>query len=126
MKSYVKVSLILSLGMALAASSCQERMICPAYQSTFILDDSVREEKFSLFADSLPKPFDGVDKSRYGIIVKKSKNEKYRAMQTIAMKDILPPKQEPDSSLIPERSIEELNRMRDELNRPALEKEQAN
>ncbi len=41
-------------------------MICPAYQSAFILDDSVRLAKFSLFdIDSLPKGYVS-SKDKYG------------------------------------------------------------
>lgn len=101
-------------------ASCQERMVCPAYQSTYILNDSVRSQFFSRFErDSLPKRYAKVDKTAYGLIRKSRKSEKLREIRTVAMKDILPPKQEPDSSLSRVRSLEELNRMRDELEEPA-------
>ncbi len=100
--------------------SCQERMVCPAYQSTYILDDSVRSVFFSRFeSDSTPKRYARVHKTDYGIIKKKKNKEKHRQMRTVAMKNILPPKQKPDSTLTRVRSLEELNRVKDELNEPS-------
>lgn len=103
-------------------SSCQERMVCPAYQSTYILDDSVRSTFFSRFeADSTPKRYAKVDRTQFGLIKKDKKSDKLRKMRTIAMKDILPPKEEPDTALTRNRSVEELNRMNDEMEQPPSE-----
>lgn len=100
----------------LVLASCQERMVCPAYQSTYILDDSVRSMFFSRFEnEDTPKRYGKVRKTNYGLVKKKNKSEKLRAMRTVAMKDILPPRQEPDSMLSRTRSLEELNRVKDEL-----------
>jgi len=53
---------------AFAFTSCQDK-ICPAYQSYFVLDQRERDKMFSLFdTDSLPKAYDGVNKSNYGVI----------------------------------------------------------
>ena len=99
--------------------SCQERMVCPAYQSTYILDDSVRSGFFSRFeTDSTPKRYAKVQKDHFGIIKKKKKREKLRDLRTVAMRDILPPKQEPDSALNRARTLEELNRVKEELEEP--------
>ena len=99
--------------------ACQERMVCPAYQSTYILDDSVRAVFFSRFeSDSMPKRFGKVAKTKYGIIRRKKERDKLREIRTVAMKNVLPPKQEPDSSLTRIRSLEELNRVKDELEEP--------
>ena len=101
-------------------ASCQERMVCPAYQSTYILDDSVRSIFFSRFEnDSLPKRFAKVERTDYGLIRKSRKSDKLREIRTVAMKNILPPKQEPDSALTPSRSLEDLNQMKKELEEPA-------
>lgn len=103
-------------------ASCQERMVCPAYQSTYIFDDSVRSMFFSRFdVDSTPKRYGRVERNQFGLIKKDKKRDKLREMRTIAMKDVLPPKQEPDSLLTRNRSVEELNRMREELEQPATE-----
>ncbi len=49
-------------------SSCSEKMICPAYQSVFILDDNYRERYFSPFemvaGDTLPKGRHDIQKRR--------------------------------------------------------------
>lgn len=103
-------------------ASCQERMVCPAYQSTYILDDSVRSMFFSRFeVDSTPKRYAKVDRTQFGLIKKNKKSDKLRDMRTIAMKDVVPPKEEPDTTLTRTRSLEELNRMRNELGQPATE-----
>lgn len=117
---YRQLALVLLLFVfALLAASCQERMVCPAYQSTYILDDSVRSYFFSRFeGDSLPKRYASVEKSDWGLVKKKSKSARLREIRTVAMKNVLPPKQEPDSTLIRERSLEELNRIRDEVEEP--------
>jgi hypothetical protein len=74
------------------ASGCQERMICPAYQSTFIFDEEVRYQLFTRFeADSMPKQYAGVDKNLFGLIKKQPKKKKERQMATVAMRNILPP-----------------------------------
>lgn len=100
----------------LVLASCQERMVCPAYQSTYILDDSVRSMFFSRFeSEDMPKRYGKVHKTGYGLVKKKSKSGKLREMRTVAMKDILPPRQEPDSMLSRTRSLEELNRVKDEI-----------
>jgi hypothetical protein len=102
--------------LVLGLASCQERMICPAYQSTYILDDSVRSMFFSRFEDeTMPKRYGKVRKTNSGLIKKKSKSTKLRNMRTVAMKDVLPPRQEPDSNLTRSRSLEELNRVKDEI-----------
>lgn len=98
-------------------------MVCPAYQSTYILDDSVRSYFFSRFeTDSLPKRYGRVEKSDWGLAKRKSKSEKLREIRTVAMQNVLPPKQQADSSLMPERSLEELNRMREEVEAPVSNK----
>ena len=100
--------------------ACQERMVCPAYQSTYILDDSVRAVFFSRFeSDSMPKRYGKVEKSRYGIIKRKREREKLREIRTVAMKNVVPPKQEPDTALTRVRTLEELNRVKEELEEPA-------
>lgn len=50
------------------AFSCKDKVICPAFQSTYILNDSIRRAKFSLFGtDSLPKHQVASRRNKYGI-----------------------------------------------------------
>jgi len=77
----------------LMLSACHRGMICPAFQSSFILDDSVRTEHFSLFkADTsfTPKQFI-TDKSRYGIIDEISYSKRYNDIKTVQMVTVFPP-----------------------------------
>ena len=68
---YIVYTVIIAIG--LAASSCKDRVICPAFQSTYILNDSIRMAKYSLFGeDSLPKFQVASRRNKYGI------SEKYR------------------------------------------------
>lgn len=72
-------------------SACHRGMICPAFQSSFILDDSVRLVTFSLFGpDSLPKTF-LVDKGKYGIIEPYTLPQKYNAIKSVQMVTIFDP-----------------------------------
>lgn len=74
-------------------------MICPAFQSSFILDDSVRSVTFSLFGpDSLPKNF-VVDKGKFGVIEPATYVKKYNAIRSIQMVTVFPPG-EPESDSI--------------------------
>ena len=78
----------------LTLSACNRGMICPAFQSSFILDDSVRLAEFSLFegdtAAFAPKEFI-TDKSRYGIMADISYPKKYNTIKTIEMVTVFPP-----------------------------------
>ena len=75
-------------------------MICPAFQSSFILDDSVRQVMFSPFnPDSIPKPVNGhlVDKKQWGIVVTMSNAEKESSFRTVDMETVFPPETPNDS-----------------------------
>lgn len=99
---------------ATSMQSCQERMICPAYQSTFILDDEARYKLFTKFEeDSLPKEYAGVRKSQFGLIEPKSRKKREREMAIVAMKNVLPVK--PTDSLT--TSATDITPMKRELNR---------
>ncbi|EMR00728.1 hypothetical protein [Cesiribacter andamanensis] len=83
--------LFLLLTLLAVFSACQERMICPAYQSTFIFDEEVRYQLFTKFeADSMPKQYAGVDKNLFGLIKKQPRKKKERQMAIVAMRNILP------------------------------------
>lgn len=95
-------------------------MVCPAYQSMYIFDDSVRSHFFSRFGeDSLPKHYGRVIISDNGIVEMKKRSAKLREMRTVAMEDVLMPPSEVDSALVKERSLDELNRMKEEVGQPA-------
>jgi len=70
-------------------------MICPAYQSAFILDDSVRLAQFSLFgSDSLPKGFitskDKHGNRNIGIIDDLHVAQREKELKTIEMVTVFP------------------------------------
>lgn len=76
-------------------------MICPAFQSAFIYNDSTRERLFAYFThDSLPAIEPYATKNKYGIIEKVSKNKRYNQLQTVEMRRIYPPKDTYRDSLL--------------------------
>jgi len=69
-------------------------MICPAFQSTYILEEEASNQLFSLFGeDSLPKSKILIKKNRYGMIVKVRYKKRLDDMRTVRMKTIHPPEQ---------------------------------
>jgi hypothetical protein len=86
--------------------SCSQKMICPAYQSTYILDEEKRKLLFSLFdTDSIPKHDGYVSKNKYGLIEHKKYRSRLRELNTVKMENVLPPKQEYDSLALAETEI---------------------
>ena len=77
--------------------ACTQRMICPAYQSSFIHDKETLRKKFSYFEnDSIPRIFSAsTSKNRYLVATSESYRKKMRSLQTVEMKPIYP--QIPDS-----------------------------
>jgi hypothetical protein len=72
----------------LALASCADRVVCPAYQSTFIHDKETLRRKFSYFEnDSVPKVYTA-SKTKYLIAVPESYRKRYRKMQTVDMKPV--------------------------------------
>ena len=77
-------------------AACQQKMICPAYHSYFILDVEETRKTFSLFgADSLPKDTWKVDKEKYGIAKSKPYNKKLNELRTISMTSVYLPLEDP-------------------------------
>ncbi len=75
--------------------ACTQRMVCPAYQSSFIYDKEAVRQKFSYFKeDSTPKVYTA-SKGKYLIAVPESYRKKYRKMQTVEMTPVYPV--QPDS-----------------------------
>ncbi len=85
-----KTSIYILLAFCLYAFfACQQRMICPAYTSSFILDNQARQKQFSLFgADSLPRDVWEVDKKKVGIADEPSYQKKLTEMRTIPMESV--------------------------------------
>lgn len=75
--------------LVLAACNTQ-RMVCPAYQSSFIYDKEAVRQKFSYFKpDSTPKIYTA-SKNKYLVAVPESYRKKYRKMQTVEMNPVYP------------------------------------
>lgn len=75
---------------ALLASSCTQKMICPAYQSSFIYDKETLRKKFSYFKeDSTPKILTA-SKTKYLVAVPESYRKKMRGLKTVEMKPVYP------------------------------------
>lgn len=67
-----------------------QRMVCPAYQSSFIYDKEAVRKKFSYFKeDSTPKIYTA-SKGKYLIAVPESYRKKYKRMQTVEMNPVYP------------------------------------
>src|SRR4051812_48365761 len=83
------LTLIVGL-IALLATSCTQKLICPAYQSSFIYDKEALRKKFSYFKeDSTPKILTA-SKTRYLIAVPESYRKKMRGLKTVEMKPVYP------------------------------------
>ena len=77
-------------GLLFILSACTQRLICPAYQSSFIYDKEALRQKFSYFReDSTPKILTA-SKNKYLIAVPESYRKTYRKMKTIEMKPVYP------------------------------------
>lgn len=84
-------------------------MICPAFQSTYVLEENSRTKLFSLFGeDSLPKSKVIIKKNRYGMIVKVRYRERLNDFRTVKMKSIYPPPQI-DSVVVDEDAFVNVN-----------------
>ena len=84
--------LLISVGLMLLLGACTQRMICPAYQSSFIHDKETLRKKFSYFEnDSIPKVFTAsTKKNQYLVATSESYRKKMRSLQTVEMKVIYP------------------------------------
>lgn len=94
--STIKYIIIISF----VASACSRGVICPAFQSSFILNDSIRDVTFSMFGpDSLPKTY-LTAKNNFGIIEQQTRREKNNEIKTIEMVTIYDPMPAADSTLV--------------------------
>lgn len=88
-------ALLLCVGLIILLASCTQKLICPAYQSSFIYDKETLRKKFSYFKeDSTPKIYTA-SKSKYLIAVPESYRKKMRGLKSVEMKPVYPIK--PDS-----------------------------
>ena len=76
-------------------SSCYRKTTCPAFQSKYILDEDVLNQKYSLFdGDSNPKKGIGdVKKNKNGIHANRSYQVKYNEIKTVDMVTVYPDNQ---------------------------------
>ncbi len=88
MRSLVVVGIIC---VVIAASACQPKFTCPAYQSAFLLDPEVQRQTFSNFGeDSLPSVSYVVYKTGHLTIKPVKKKKKEKGMYTIPMVTVFP------------------------------------
>ena len=81
----------LALIALIALGSCTQKMICPAYQSSFIYDKDALRKKFSYFKeDSTPKLMYTASKDRYLVAVPETYRKKNRSLQTVEMAPVFP------------------------------------
>lgn len=82
---------VLWLAVVVLSGSCTQKMICPAYQSSFIYDKESLRKKFSYFKeDSTPKNLYTASKSKYLVAVPESYRKKTRSLQTVEMTPVFP------------------------------------
>jgi hypothetical protein len=87
---------ILLLGVFLQVFACQQKMICPAYHSYFILDIEETRNQFTLFgADSLPIEKWDDQRQKVGIAEEVAYNKKIKDIRTISMESIYLPLEDP-------------------------------
>ncbi|MCV9388971.1 hypothetical protein [Reichenbachiella ulvae] len=68
--------------------ACKDNVVCPAFQSTYILDDSLRMARYSLFLnDTTPKMPVASRRSKYGINKKSSLFKKNYDLMTAPKKN---------------------------------------
>jgi len=84
----------IALALVLGLTACNDKLICPAYQSYYVFDNNEREQMFSLFGeDSLPKMDGDVVKNRKGLVHQPlilpfiRKNEE---LKTVPMETVMP------------------------------------
>ena len=81
--------------------ACKDNVVCPAFQSTYILDDSIRLAKYSYFAnDSTPKFASASRRTKYGVNKQTSLFRKNYELMTAPKKNVLAPIPEDTSELI--------------------------
>ena len=87
---------VIFIAVTLINTSCKDNVICPAFQSTYILNDSIRRANFSLFGpDSLPKYMVASRRNKFGINKQTSLFRKNYELKTAPKVNVLgPPKKD--------------------------------
>ena len=87
----IRASILLLAIVVVVLGSCTQKMICPAYQSSFIYDKESLRKKFSYFKeDSTPKLQYTASKNKYLVAVPESYRKKTRSLQTVEMRPVYP------------------------------------
>lgn len=87
--------------LCLVFCACKDNVVCPAFQSTYILNDSMRLAKYSYFAnDSTPKFASVSKRTKYGINKQMSLFRKNYELMTAPKENVLAPVPEDTSELI--------------------------
>lgn len=85
-----RVLALLVSTLVLLGTACTQKLICPAYQSSFIYDKEALRKKFSYFKeDSTPKILTA-SKTKYLVAVPESYRKKMRGLKTVEMKRVYP------------------------------------
>src|SRR5690606_26769219 len=93
--------LIVVVIFSVCLGSCQSRMICPAFQSSFIYNDEKRETLFAYFGeDSLPLLQGHTNKNNFGIIEDIARRKRRDNFRTVRMERIYPEKDVENDSLM--------------------------
>lgn len=82
---------LLSVVCLFSIAACNtQRMVCPAYQSSFIYDKEATRQRFSYFKeDSTPKIYTA-SKNKYLVAVPESYKKRLRKLQTVEMTPVYP------------------------------------
>jgi hypothetical protein len=84
--------------------SCKKKMVCPAYQSQFILDKQTADVRFSGFqiveSDTVPHEVKPHDKFKYGLMPRLSERKKWKQVRTVEMKLLFAEKADTSASII--------------------------
>ncbi len=84
----------IALAIMLGLSACNDKLICPAFQSYYVFDDDQREQMFSLFGeDSLPKMDGDVVKNQNGLVKQPRLfpyQRKKQELNTVPMETVMP------------------------------------
>ena len=94
MIKFVQVSTVFTLViLVMWLTGCKDKVICPAFQSTYILDDSLRYLHFSLFDTNMqPKMTASLSKkNRYGVMKRDPMFIKNYKLKTSPMENVLTP-----------------------------------
>ncbi|UXP32862.1 hypothetical protein N6H18_02685 [Reichenbachiella agarivorans] len=83
--------------MCVVFCSCKDNVVCPAFQSTYILNDSMRMARYSMFLnDSTPKMAVASNRSKYGVNKKSTLFKKNYDLMTAPKVNVLgEPKKDP-------------------------------